>query len=413
LYRNLQGTGFEKVATPVNGTDAMLGVSGSNAAWGDWNKDGYLDLLTNGYSADHDISILPNPNILYTNNGDGTFATPVYHLQGSESGETAWFELDNDGYLDIITTGQGFRPGGEFYYLSGSVFQNDGEGNFTLISEDFTGIPGANAGVSVAVGDVNNDGYEDIMWQGTYHSTSVFLNNAGSGEFNRDILKFNRFSEETQTTELVEAACEQGVACMVDFDNDGWLDVFNSGSQGSNLGYSYILKNTGKNLDGEDLEPNEAPSAPTGLKAETADDGITTFSWNASEDDTTPEEAIKYNLFVKQGNIIKAVLPVNLATGKLKVNDQLAPINTTSYKMSGLTGDYVWGVQAIDASKATSLFTTVGDDSGIDSQATVKTPKAVQYFDLSGKAVDSAAKGFVIRKTTYDDGSVRVSKRMR
>ena len=405
LYRNLQGTGFQKVATPVNGTDEMLGVSGSSASWGDWNKDGYLDLLSNGYSdGDHELLGWATTNVLYTNNGDGTFADPVY-LQGSEGGETTWFELDNDGYLDIITTGKGWNGSGEFYWLSGSVFQNDGEGNFELIGEDYTNMPGADEGVSVAVGDVNNDGYEDIAWQGTYHHSSIFLNNYGSGEFNRQIFKFTKISEEGEE-ELVEVSCTRGIISMVDYDGDGWLDVYTSGWQGADLQFSYIMKNMGS----EDIEANQAPSVPTGLNAEIDEDGITTFSWNASEDDTTPEEAIKYNLFVQQDDVIKAVLPVNIETGRLKVNDQLAAINTTSYKMSGLTGNYTWGVQAIDAGKATSLFATNADENSIGSQSVVRTPKLVQYFDLTGKPLTSTSEGFVIKKTTYDDGSVKAEK---
>jgi hypothetical protein len=42
------------------------------------------------------------------------------------------------------------------------------------------------------------------------------------------------------------------------------------------------------------------------------------------------------------------------------VNELLAPLNTTSYKLSGLEGDYEWGVQAIDNAKNASAFAKVG-----------------------------------------------------
>ncbi|MDR1809683.1 MAG: hypothetical protein LBR34_04670 [Prevotella sp.] len=50
---------------------------------------------------------------------------------------------------------------------------------------------------------------------------------------------------------------------------------------------------------------------------------------------------------------------------------------------------------------------------GVNTNIVGKTPQSVQYFDLTGKPVSATAKGFVIRKTTYDDGSVVNSKALK
>jgi hypothetical protein len=135
------------------------------------------------------------------------------------------------------------------------------------------------------------------------------------------------------------------------------LDVFLNG-KGSGLVSQHLFRN---DLDTEEgLPVNQAPSAPTNLQASTDANGITTFTWDASTDDLMPQVALRYNLYVKQDDAIKSVLPADLTTGRLKVNEQLAPIMGTSYRLSGLEGQYEWGVQAIDNAKNASPFTVYG-----------------------------------------------------
>jgi hypothetical protein len=118
-----------------------------------------------------------------------------------------------------------------------------------------------------------------------------------------------------------------------------------------------------------------------------------TFSWDTPADDHTPAAAIKYNLYVKKKGSEDAmfVIPADLNTGLLKVNELLTPITTTSYKLTGLeNGNYVFGVQAIDNAKLTSQFETgeftIG---GADIRENPVSDPVISYKGESGWIISS------------------------
>src|ERR1039458_2295422 len=98
-------TGMAPLARPPNAglTSAGFGVNG--AAWADYDNDGYPDLFFTAY---------PGGNLLYHNNGDGTFTrvtgSPL-STQHNTSWSCAWGDYDNDGFPDLfVTTGGGAGP---------------------------------------------------------------------------------------------------------------------------------------------------------------------------------------------------------------------------------------------------------------------------------------------------------------
>ena len=354
LYKNINGTGFEKVNNPVNGEKPFLLTNGNTTTFADYNNDGYMDLLTSGWGDNEENIEMFYPNLdpdlagrviaIYKNNGDGTFAEPII-LIGGQNGETAWGDYDNDGLLDLMTTGRSDVPIANDWL--DDLYRNEGNGIFSRISDPENGFPGSEIS-SIAWGDVNNDGYEDIVHLGDNKPVSAYLNNYGDQTFSQQQFYFVFFNEDTGVNDLATGSHDRGTICLVDIDNDNDLDLFSIG--GKNI--------TGKLMRNDlslDIPVNEAPSAPTNLQSNT-ENGITTFTWDASTDDLTPTEAIKYNLFIQQGDVIMTILPADLTTGRLKVNETLAPLTTTFYELSGLQGEYTWGVQAIDNTKSTSLF---------------------------------------------------------
>ncbi|MDD4969108.1 MAG: FG-GAP-like repeat-containing protein [Paludibacter sp.] len=391
LYKNLKGKGFQKIDNPVNGTDPFIQLNAGSASFGDYDGDGYLDLLVNGYAAASATRTEGYVGALYKNNGNGTFAAPVT-FDGTESGESAFCDYNNDGKLDYIVTGVGLNSGG--WYWKSDLYENNGNGTFTLIPAAQNGMPNNKQETSIAWGDVNNDGYSDLLYMNADPNT-IFLNNFGDQTFKRSDLVYTTPTGGTTAADFTYTGNQWGgSASLVDFDRDGNLDAITAA-----YGFAPRLM---KNQLGTGILSNTAPTAPTNLKATIGSNGVVTFTWNASTDDTTLAEGLKYNLYVKQnGNdSVKIILPADLTTGRLKVNETLAPLVTTSYKISNLGGgSYTFGVQAIDNSKVASHFATA--------PFTV-APNALPTVDLNNIKV--LTKGNVIQVNANEDvvGSVNV-----
>ena len=187
------------------------GVGG--AAWLDYDGDGFLDLyITNTREA---------KNALFRNNGDGTFTNVADEADvTSETGNTAVVagDIDNDGCTDLILAGDGGFQGTD---PSGfRVYANNCDGAFTDIS-DTAGIDKPEVSWSLALGDVNNDGYLDLYASGMI-ATGVSFDD-------RDRLYLNN-GDRTFTDVTEEAGIEgELVSCSAqfnDYDRDGWTDVF-------------------------------------------------------------------------------------------------------------------------------------------------------------------------------------------
>ncbi|MDR1121236.1 MAG: FG-GAP-like repeat-containing protein [Dysgonamonadaceae bacterium] len=359
LYRNLWGTGWQKIDLPVNGDQPLLQWNSGAAQWGDYDNDGFLDLICSGYGLNSDEYIEvygsgfdyeQNAGAYYKNNGDGTFAIPKYFAAGETNME--WIDYDNDGKLDIAASGYAWYKDTGW---QGDLFHNEGDDSFLRLDGSKTGLRQAQS-TSLAIGDVNNDGFEDVLYlignDPNGESDGVYLNKLADPAF----LNNDTDSIFVKVDLPYGIGQRGGSACLVDFDNDGDLDAFLIAYGDVSDHFARFVRN---DLS-QEIPVNQAPSVPTNLQATTNADGSTTFTWDASTDDLTPAVALRYNLYVKQDDEIKMVLPADLSTGRLKVNEGLAAISTTHYQFFGLSGEYVWGVQAIDNAKNASAFATSG-----------------------------------------------------
>jgi hypothetical protein len=172
LFRN-QGDGTFKNVTKKAGL-TYVGHS-QTAVFFDYNNDGYLDLfVTNsakwttdnvapglGYytGADGLWELTSSPiehNILYRNNGDGTF-TDVTKQAGLEGigwgGDVAVFDYDEDGYLDILVTNMFGRS---------QLYHNNGNGTFSDVTKTVLGRTSFGA-IGCKAFDFNNDGRLDLL----------------------------------------------------------------------------------------------------------------------------------------------------------------------------------------------------------------------------------------------------------
>lgn len=169
LYTN-DGTGtFTEMAdTPFEG------VRRSSVAFSDVNGDGHNDVLITGESNTSNRIAK-----LYTNDGTGNFTemenTP---FEGVHYSDIAFSDVNGDGYDDVLITGLTMT-----YKRIAKLYTNDGMGNFTEVTTvPFIGVfDGA-----IAFSDVNNDGYNDVLITGQNNieqrSTKLYTND-GTGTF--------------------------------------------------------------------------------------------------------------------------------------------------------------------------------------------------------------------------------------
>ncbi|RMH78032.1 MAG: hypothetical protein D6680_03315 [Cyanobacteria bacterium J007] len=171
------------------------GITGSFASgqWGDYDNDGNLDLLLTGWDA---------PSKIYQNNGSGSFTEVASLSSGGENSAGAWGDTDRDGDLDlVITTSSG----------GSQIFENN-EGTFIEI----TSLDLGGAGTSVAWGDYDNDGDLDLLAAAQSDAVGLIkvYRNDGSGNFT-DI--------NAPLTGAITDSVDWG-----DYDNDGDLDILSS-----------------------------------------------------------------------------------------------------------------------------------------------------------------------------------------
>ncbi len=204
------------------------------AGWFDYNNDGLLDLFVVNYcqwEVNKDPVCLlkdgvrgfchpslygPTHNTLYRNNGDGTFTdvsdeTGIAHFLGKGMSVT-FADYDGDGYLDAFVTND-TTPNFLFHNLHGKGFEEIAVQAGVAYSADGAALSSMGADFR----DVNNDGLPDIWYATVEHEEFPLLINTGKG----DLVDMTVANGLAKTTDM--SGWGNG---MVDFDNDGWKDLF-------------------------------------------------------------------------------------------------------------------------------------------------------------------------------------------
>jgi hypothetical protein len=211
----------------VEQSTTLINASNGEITWGDYNNDGYLDILLTGWA------IGPGPTSkIYLNNKDNTFTEQTdIELYAFQHGQANWVDFDGDGDLDIFITGYNALVEGNG--LAAKFYRNEGDNKF--LEEKGFSVPGVYDG-STDFGDYDNDGDMDLLITGgsnPSHYTGMFKNEGLDGFIEQTDIKLKSVSNES-------------MAIWGDYDNDGDLDITLAGYSETGA-FSAIYKNNGDN----------------------------------------------------------------------------------------------------------------------------------------------------------------------
>lgn len=191
----------------------------NGGSWADYDNDGDLDL----FLANRD-SLFETPNMLYRNNGDGTF-TNVNIISGIGNESTlcfqgTFFDYNNDGWLDLFLIN-------DRTITENILYQNNGNGTFVDVSEQ-SGSNLVMDAMSIGIEDYDNDGDIDVYITNTFDidreiKGNVLMSNNGDGSF-----------EDIATDTGTRFDDTSWGANWLDGDNNGQLDLYVSGSSDEN-----------------------------------------------------------------------------------------------------------------------------------------------------------------------------------
>jgi hypothetical protein len=238
LYRNNGNGSFTDVTQKAGvGNEGRWGTS---AAFGDYDNDGYLDLYVTNY-VDLDLKHLPKfgdgpfcqyrgipvscgprglkggRDRLYHNNGNGTFTDVTEKLNIDPNSNyglgVVWLDYDRDGCLDLYVADDSSPS---------MLYHNDCKGGFTEVGTEagtaYSADGKEQAGMGVDSADYDNDGWPDIVKTNFSDDSNNLYHNDRNGEFT-DLAGVANFGP------VSIPFLAFGVK-FLDFDNDGWKDIF-------------------------------------------------------------------------------------------------------------------------------------------------------------------------------------------
>lgn len=249
LIPNMEGDTTYKVA-PFEDIASSLGVDIHNMAGGtiveDFDNDGYLDLLTSGWGTSEGMHF-------FRNKADGTFEdrsdrTGLQDINGGLNMVQA--DYNNDGFIDVLVLRGAWKR--EFGKEPNSLLRNNGDGTFTDVTTQ-SGMLSFHPTQTATWNDFNNDGWLDVFIGNESvvtgyehpHPCELYINNQ-DGTF-REVARL--------------AGCNivnyvKGVTSG-DYDNDGWKDIFistmdgerkllhNEGLQGKEISFANVTRQAG------------------------------------------------------------------------------------------------------------------------------------------------------------------------
>jgi len=250
---------------------ALMGTYFSDTKVFDANADGFPDILITGFNT----SYAPD-TLLYINQQDGTFEQQESGLDNAYFSSIDVTDINGDGSLDVLLSGMSSI--GESFVPILIIYENDGQGFFTAIENDFAGTYG---GTSSFV-DYNKDGFLDVFTIGSNadgQNTALLYQNNGDGTF----------SEDTTNSEAL-TGLNMSKAVWFDMDNDMDMDLLTIGFSGSE-GITKLYRNT---LFTQEEPCNVQPGNNIG------DTGCATFIYNGVQTTYTTVRSADGRIWIQQ-----------------------------------------------------------------------------------------------------------------
>jgi hypothetical protein len=243
-------------ALPLGGRDENFWYGG--ATWGDYDRDGYLDLYLSGYvdlmnsrqpasNVRFPMSFQGLPNTLLHNKGDGTFEDVTAQAFGQDaylnkSMQVLFNDFNDDGWPDLFV-GNDTDPN--------SFYLNMGDGTFKEDSGP-SGLSSTDGTMGLAYGDYDDDGLMDLFVTNFAAEAPIFYRLVSKESSNDGKVSNALFTSDFRSPALLSMAWPKvgwGTA-FADLDNDGDLDLFIANGHlnsvnGDNRQENFLFENRG------------------------------------------------------------------------------------------------------------------------------------------------------------------------
>jgi hypothetical protein len=257
-HNNGDGTFTNVTEEAGHVTDTFPSVA---AGWGDYDRDGFVDL----YVANYENASMSSyyPDVFWKNNGDGTFTNVTVAAGVDETADpkpgrgVSWCDFNNDGWSDIYVS--------NYRLKANYLYQNDRDGTFTdvaaargVMGEPNFRPPNTYYGHSVgaAWSDINDDGNFDLWVTNLAHKDPVRGPICDDSELyvSGGSLNNYNFTNQRSTSGIPSKRILGGEdelfvgCCWGDFDNDGYEDLFIPQIYNDvTYAYSFLYHNNGNN----------------------------------------------------------------------------------------------------------------------------------------------------------------------
>lgn len=403
----------------VNTPTSVAGLKFSNMAFGDYNNNGTLDMFTAG----QDVNGNPH-SYLYQNDGKGNFKLdPEFNaynvVPDMYNADARFLDYDLDGDLDLIYVGNSngnFPQGGirvntlldpkitTNNYGQGNSYSNGYTYNMNMQMKD----------AKLDIADMDGDGDTDIVAMGTARSYNgnaftdypqlMLLRNQTVESKNAKFGSFFSYGSIYNATRIIIDSIEKGDVKLVDFNNDGLVDITVAGldnkanpvtkfylneggfgnftlSKNANIpqykeasiswgdangdgsmdlvisGNKSVGSSTSIYLNDQGENVNKEPTSPKNLRFIDQGQGRVLLLWDAASDDKTAPANLYYNLKLgtQPGLSDLRVVQVNPANDKL-LTPNTSLIGSNQYYIELPPGVFYWSVQSVDGNYSSSKF---------------------------------------------------------